>query len=202
MNPEQCRTCLKQTNLLKNVIELYSTKHNQTFFETLTNIEINDEIPKFICISCEKFISSAIEFQEMCKKSNEQLETDQGIEDSEDSSQPETDSINPSPVSEIQPKTNKNQTKFLCAVCGSSFAAKHSLQSHMNIHNDLRPYQCEICSKSFRHKGNLIDHKLFVHSEKMVNCNLCSKKFQTNAVLKIHLKTHNQSKIYFSIFFF
>lgn len=64
----------------------------------------------------------------------------------------------------------------------------------MNIHNDIRPYKCEICSKSFRHNGNLIDHKMFVHSEKTIKCNFCDKKFQTNAVLKIHLKTHNQSK--------
>lgn len=105
MNPERCRACLKQTKSLKNLISLFSTQHNLTFckiLQIITNIEItdeNDNFPKWICSSCEEFINSAYEFQDMCKKSNEQLELDQKFfrefeENNQDSLDESLDNIN------------------------------------------------------------------------------------------------------------
>lgn len=98
MDPERCRTCLKQTDTSHNLISMYSNKHNLTFsyiLKIITNIEISNEnnsYTKRICISCEEFINSAYDFREMCNKSNEQLESyenffEQPVEENEDSSE-------------------------------------------------------------------------------------------------------------------
>lgn len=47
--------------------------------------------------------------------------------------------------------THVTQRSLLCVRCGATFAQMKCLQSHMQIHDDIRPFSCTIanCSKKF-----------------------------------------------------
>lgn len=63
----------------------------------------------------------------------------------------------------------KNKSSY-CTICNKQCANSGTLNSHMTIHSDNKPYTCQFCKRSFKIKGPYLLH---VRSQK------CRKKIQS-----------------------
>ncbi|OBA27566.1 hypothetical protein HANVADRAFT_1772 [Hanseniaspora valbyensis NRRL Y-1626] len=59
----------------------------------------------------------------------------------------------------VAKKNRKPKIVHSCEVCGKIFKRKQSLQTHMNVHFNLRPFRCFICGKTFNAKQNYMRHE-------------------------------------------
>lgn len=48
---------------------------------------------------------------------------------------------------------------FKCPFCEKSFTLKNTLDQHLVIHDDLRPYLCDLCGFSTKYQSHLTAHK-------------------------------------------
>ncbi|CAD5232443.1 unnamed protein product [Bursaphelenchus xylophilus] len=50
--------------------------------------------------------------------------------------------------------------KYVCPICQKAFSRKFYLQTaHMNIHNNISPYQCRKCHRAFKDSSNRRNHE-------------------------------------------
>merc|ERR1719458_1829566 len=60
--------------------------------------------------------------------------------------------------------TSDSEKQFHCEHCGKGFGNQRSLNDHMNIHLDIRPYACrEGCGLSYNDSANRDQHERRVH---------------------------------------
>lgn len=85
------------------------------------------------------------------------------------------------------------ERKFHCQLCDRRFSHSHHLKTHMNRHDNIRPFQCEQCVKSFFDKTTLREHVKSVHLNlKAYACKICSRTFNRSGNMRAHmLKTHS-----------
>ncbi|KAL3267908.1 hypothetical protein HHI36_007046 [Cryptolaemus montrouzieri] len=86
--------------------------------------------------------------------------------------------------------------KFLCNLCGKTYATKMSLDVHMNVHTKKISYDCKICSKSFTHQNYLKTHLMLHSGERPHCCDLCGKTFVQKTHLDRHMRTHTGVRPY------
>ncbi|XP_044753880.1 zinc finger protein OZF-like isoform X2 [Coccinella septempunctata] len=84
--------------------------------------------------------------------------------------------------------------KFLCNLCGKTYATKMSLDVHMNIHTKKISYNCNICSKSFTHQNYLKTHLMLHSGERPHCCDLCGKTFVQRTHLDRHKRIHTGAR--------
>ncbi|XP_053681931.1 zinc finger protein 431-like [Sabethes cyaneus] len=81
-----------------------------------------------------------------------------------------------------------------CNICNKIFTAKVSLERHMLLHTDTKPYNCEECGASFRRLLNYRQHKSMVHEG--INphvCSECNEGFKNYQQLYVHKqKVHDK----------
>lgn len=86
---------------------------------------------------------------------------------------------------------------FQCALCQRHFFQKLSLERHLRIHRDERPYTCDICGKGFRDKSGLTRHINHVHfRKKNFPCDLCALTFASAATRDDHRRRHTKERPY------
>ncbi|OBA24757.1 hypothetical protein HANVADRAFT_17742, partial [Hanseniaspora valbyensis NRRL Y-1626] len=49
--------------------------------------------------------------------------------------------------------------KFECDICQKKFHRQDALQTHMNMHLNINPYECSVCGKCFNAKQNMVRHE-------------------------------------------
>ncbi|KAJ8943265.1 hypothetical protein NQ318_017283 [Aromia moschata] len=84
-------------------------------------------------------------------------------------------------------KKEKTKKSYACPKCD-----KGTLNSHMAIHTNKRPYKCENCPKSFAIKSDLTMHKK-IHNSKH-KCSFCCKTFSVPSKLQRHIRIHMNNK--------
>lgn len=85
------------------------------------------------------------------------------------------------------------ERKFHCTLCDRRFSHSHHLKTHMNRHDNIRPFQCDQCVKAFFDKTTLREHIKSVHLNlKAYACKICSRTFNRSGNMRAHmLKTHS-----------
>ena len=88
---------------------------------------------------------------------------------------------------------------FVCPTCNKTFSSRYSLNVHMNIHSESKPYECPHtnCRKCFRTKSALNTHINLTHTEIKDNiCTICGKAFAKAWLLRQHMTRHSANHRY------
>lgn len=93
--------------------------------------------------------------------------------------------------------TNFSTAVFQCDYCLKKFGNKSSLQKHIYIHLNMKPYVCEFCNKGFRLYCKLQVHLVSKHFEQMGStekyvCDHCDLAFLWKENLSIHIGHHTK----------
>ena len=67
------------------------------------------------------------------------------------------------------------------------FTDQISLQRHMEVHSDDRPYECPVCKWRFKQVHNMKRHLLTHSGAKPFSCDFCDKSYTDNYSLKQHV---------------
>uniref|UniRef100_A0A182K2Y5 Protein krueppel n=1 Tax=Anopheles christyi TaxID=43041 RepID=A0A182K2Y5_9DIPT len=95
------------------------------------------------------------------------------------------------------PKKAYKRAKVTCHICGKQYD-NWKLQTHLNEHENIRPYVCdqEGCSSTFAGLVLLNRHKKLWHTDYFYAvCNVCGKKCKTQGIYKTHLSYHEEPKL-------
>ena len=81
-------------------------------------------------------------------------------------------------------------------VCEARFSQLGSLQSHVRIHTNEKPYECDVCEKRFSDSGNLKRHMRIHTNEKPYECDVCEKRFsESSSLTKAHAYSHERETV-------
>uniref|UniRef100_A0A182TZ52 Protein krueppel n=1 Tax=Anopheles melas TaxID=34690 RepID=A0A182TZ52_9DIPT len=95
------------------------------------------------------------------------------------------------------PIKSYKRAKVTCHICGKQYDS-WKLQTHLNEHENIRPYVCdqEGCSSTFAGLVLLNRHKKLWHTDYFYAvCNVCGKKCKTQGIYKTHLSYHEEPKL-------
>ncbi|XP_053678793.1 zinc finger protein 772-like [Anopheles nili] len=99
--------------------------------------------------------------------------------------------------SAIVSKKSYKRSKVTCHICGKQYD-NWKLQTHLNEHENIRPYVCdhEGCSSTFTGLVLLNRHKKLWHTDYFyATCGVCGKKCKTQGIYKTHISYHEEPKL-------
>lgn len=204
---DKCRVCLKD-----GVVFVYGDENRCDIMEALrifANIEEQEDdlFPKYLCTICYKFITSAIMFRKIAKKTNTRLKqqtvnkyrlkvdcndlsknikSEPNVSDEEK----QNDIINKLCQQEKEERERRN-IKIQCQKC-NKIIKKSYYKIHMTMHDpEHQKYICDICGKKFRLKVGYYSHRLRHRSDYPYKCQLCPYKCRYSEGFRSHMKTHS-----------
>jgi len=80
----------------------------------------------------------------------------------------------------------RQNKRFVCDICLSSFLTRSNLTRHRMTHTDLKEYVCETCGKAFKDSGALRQHN-FSHGSADYECSECHMRFTSPLYLSRHV---------------
>lgn len=81
-----------------------------------------------------------------------------------------------------------------CPECGKCFPRKNSLNRHLLLHQEGRPFQCSECEANYKSHSQLKRHQRLHSGEKPAKCEHCLKAFRTYNELYTHRRRHTGEK--------
>ncbi|XP_030609258.1 zinc finger and SCAN domain-containing protein 30-like [Archocentrus centrarchus] len=99
-------------------------------------------------------------------------------------------SVDNTPMSEIQSQTDTGKNSIQCGTCGKTFQYKSHLVRHLRIHTGEKPYSCSTCGKKFNEESTLKSHVRVHTDEKPYLCGNCGKRFRWRTQLVKHMRIH------------
>lgn len=77
----------------------------------------------------------------------------------------------------------------ICPICGITLYMSGSIQKHIDLHSDVRPFKCDQCESAFKQKHDLTVHKRLHSGERPYKCKICNGRFIANTNLNKHMKS-------------
>jgi hypothetical protein len=80
--------------------------------------------------------------------------------------------------------------------CDKVYKQRSKLTAHLRLHIGFKPFVCQICNKAFNYKWNMKSHQLLHDTETPYKCYVhsCIAAFKNSGDLKMHMKTHSNSR--------
>lgn len=85
---------------------------------------------------------------------------------------------------------------YVCKFCSKAFKQYVALKVHERIHSDAKSYVCETCKKGFKTSSRLRCHERIHSGEKPHVCKTCKKGFTRSSHLRLHERIHSKEKPY------
>ncbi|XP_076068188.1 uncharacterized protein LOC143040715 [Oratosquilla oratoria] len=80
--------------------------------------------------------------------------------------------------------------RYVCNLCGASFATFNRHRSHQKVHEGVRSFICGTCGAAFNKKSTLTKHSKVHMGDTPYSCMKCLMSFTTKAQLGQHRKDH------------
>ncbi|XP_066931962.1 zinc finger protein 182-like [Clytia hemisphaerica] len=87
-----------------------------------------------------------------------------------------------------------SEAKHYCNICKQGFVIVSTLQRHMRIHLDSRPFTCDQCPGTYKSKEDLRRHKRTHEADRPYKCDICHNGFVDKSGLNRHMRIHTGEK--------
>ena len=98
-------------------------------------------------------------------------------------------------VHKVEGKTHHN---FVCQIsgCGKKFVRQAFLQSHMNVHINVKPYRCARCQNPFASQYACMRHERTCSTKSQITCKKCKRSFTSKDCLRVHIDSVHEKKLF------
>uniref|UniRef100_D3TS48 C2H2-type Zn-finger protein n=1 Tax=Glossina morsitans morsitans TaxID=37546 RepID=D3TS48_GLOMM len=97
-------------------------------------------------------------------------------------------------VLEAHMRRHRHDKTFECDICGQAFLLNFELKRHLRKHTSARPFGCQYCQRTFSDRSSMKKHERIHRNERPFKCEICGKSFTYSSVLKAHQLTHTGEK--------